>query len=538
MDFPEDQPSGSHRGTKRGHDLISSSQSTTLNAPASIAQPTSNIDPQLYGKSDPLPTATNDTSSISPTPRQASSTPHVAHSDTLSTIASQQRPSEPATAKASSSKTDTKTPRSQSNSAFRNVSACNRCRVRKNRCDQQLPACKPCEKAGVKCTSFDPLLNRETPRSYVYYLESRSSYLEDLLAKNGIDFMSTETFALDMSVEARTPVKTESTSPLLSHGSQSASTRQGKNNKGSDIEEDRVDKLVSEVGMVSVQGASNPHYLGSGSGISFARVVFQAIKSSVARTGSERDVKTSKLDAAAAGTSSSTIRDSVFGLQTKPTIKAALLPDRAVASRLITLYFQHTHPQMPILHRGQLMSIFEHVYETAGHDRTAREMYFLNIVFAIGAGTIVDNINDVTGGNPSGKVKVSSQQGQPEEYHAAAIVHLEDLLASCSSGETPDGVGGALEELQAVLLLANFALLRPVPPGLWYIVGTAVRLAVDLGLHHEEDESVTPNTTPAASTGQRPTDNTGRKQWNREIRRRLWWCVYSFDRHVSMVSQT
>ena len=35
-------------------------------------------------------------------------------------------------------------------SNFRNVSACNRCRLRKNRCDQKLPACTSCGKANVK----------------------------------------------------------------------------------------------------------------------------------------------------------------------------------------------------------------------------------------------------------------------------------------------------------------------------------------------------------------------------------------------------
>lgn len=37
-----------------------------------------------------------------------------------------------------------------SSSNFRNVSACNRCRLRKNRCDQKLPACTSCDKANVK----------------------------------------------------------------------------------------------------------------------------------------------------------------------------------------------------------------------------------------------------------------------------------------------------------------------------------------------------------------------------------------------------
>lgn len=41
--------------------------------------------------------------------------------------------------------------------AFRNVSACNRCRKRKNRCDQRLPACQSCEKAV--CTIILLLVN-------------------------------------------------------------------------------------------------------------------------------------------------------------------------------------------------------------------------------------------------------------------------------------------------------------------------------------------------------------------------------------------
>jgi hypothetical protein len=49
-------------------------------------------------------------------------------------------------------------------SGFRNVSACNRCRLRKNRCDQKLPSCASCEKAGVACVGYDPITKREIPR--------------------------------------------------------------------------------------------------------------------------------------------------------------------------------------------------------------------------------------------------------------------------------------------------------------------------------------------------------------------------------------
>jgi hypothetical protein len=63
-------------------------------------------------------------------------------------------------------------PASGAASSFRNVSACNRCRLRKNRCDQRLPACASCEKAQVKCVGYDPITKREIPRRCVRSVNS------------------------------------------------------------------------------------------------------------------------------------------------------------------------------------------------------------------------------------------------------------------------------------------------------------------------------------------------------------------------------
>ncbi|KAJ5510744.1 hypothetical protein N7453_002847 [Penicillium expansum] len=71
---------------------------------------------------------------------------------------------------------------------FRSVSACNRCRLRKHRCDQRLPRCESCEKAQVRCVGYDPLTKQEVPRSYVAFLESRVNYLNQVLIDHGIGF--------------------------------------------------------------------------------------------------------------------------------------------------------------------------------------------------------------------------------------------------------------------------------------------------------------------------------------------------------------
>lgn len=172
-----------------------------------------------------------------------------------------------------------------SSSSFRNVSACNRCRVRKNRCDQSLPACSPCEKVGVKCTGFDPITKREIPRAYVYYLESRVSYLEGLLASKGINFGSAQDFDLGAKPVEDTSTQNYSNANQESKDGRDAASRSGEH-KHQDY--DKLDKLVSNIGMVSVQGTSDPRFLGSTSGISFARVVFAAVKSAVPNTASGR----------------------------------------------------------------------------------------------------------------------------------------------------------------------------------------------------------------------------------------------------------
>jgi len=453
-----------------------------------------------------------------------------------------------------------------SSSAFRNISACHRCRIRKNRCDQRLPRCQSCEKAGVPCVGYDPITKREIPRSYVYFLEARVGYLERMLRERGVEFMDAVAFGEEMAVGA----EDEGDSGLahggdILHGGEVSPEEKGRlvtkhrKDKRLDVDESRDEKddnwkihnLVSNIGLVSVQGTSDPRYLGSTSGISFARVVFAAVKSSVSGNTSERGPMrpSERLPHSATGTGTSTMRDSFFGLQTRPMMKCATFPQRDLAGKLVDLYFEHANPQMPILHRADFMELLDRTYAVDVKSRSPRSLYTLNIVFAIGAGIIFEDKSapedDEQGsGRPRAsstpkRQKLSDHQCQPEEYHASAVVHLESFL---DSSTTNDGFGG-LEELQAVLLLASFALLRPVAPGLWYIVGVAMRLAVDLGLHYEDGTGVdyvgqedVDRPPVKGEDGAKPRINTrerGRREWVRDLRRRLWWCVYSFDRLVS-----
>lgn len=418
-------------------------------------------------------------------------------------------------------------------SAFRNVSACNRCRVRKNRCDQQLPACSACTKANVRCVGYDPITKREIPRSYVYFLETRLSYFEELLNAHNIAYDVADTFDADSrslgSAEALSPA-TQRRSVPAKHDDGYVSVDVAKLKQ----EDEKLDKLVSNIGMVSVQGASDHRYLGSTSGISFARVVLAAVKSA-SPNGDKHGSKSLK-SAAAAGAAEGSMRDSYFGLQTKPQIKEAPFPDRDLGEKLATLYFEHANPQIPVLHREEFSSMFKRAYSVDAVARTPQQLYLLNIVFAIGAGIIWGSSDSENSNSEysTKRARLTGQQAQPEEYHASAIIHLGAFLSSNSS-DNADG-GGDLEELQAVLLLAGFALLRPIAPGLWYIVGVAMRQAIDLGLHYEDGSGLNDaelGSKGTVGTTSKKAQQLGKRQWTRDLRRRLWWCTYAFDRLVS-----
>ncbi|RHZ59836.1 hypothetical protein CDV55_103184 [Aspergillus turcosus] len=530
-----------------------------------MLNPASPVSPTSLGRKRPHPPA--EPSSIQP--QSAAQTQQQASRD-----AAAKAP--PATATASSS-----------SSSFRNVSACNRCRLRKNRCDQRLPRCQSCEKAGVRCIGYDPITKREIPRSYVYFLEARVAYLEKTLMEHQIEFKEAVAFDEEEAIKVEAGYDQARPQMVGSEGSVGAETstttvvegdkwarqkgekdalvqrsernpeseQDAENSREYEKEDNwRIHNLVSNIGMVSVQGTSDPRYLGSTSGISFARVVFAAVKSSVAGNVAERGPMrpSERLPHSATGTGGSSMRDSFFGLQTRSMMKCAAFPDRELAEKLVNLYFEHANPQMPILHREDFMELLDRTYSVEEKDRSPRSLYTLNIVFAIGAGIIFEdknssddednkqsNRNRSPSSSTAKRPRLSSHQHQPEEYHASAIIHLESFLGASPSN---DGFG-ALEELQAVLLLASFALLRPVAPGLWYIVGVAMRLAVDLGLHYEDGTGID-------SVGEEPLDRPsikdenkaklrihtrerGRREWVRDLRRRLWWCVYSFDRLVS-----
>lgn len=158
------------------------------------------------------------------------------------------------------------------------------------------------------------------------YLETRNQYLEDLLAKNQIPFEPATTFDLPQ--------------PSAHHHVQSPIPRSPASETHSDVAPMKAedDQAMNDISMLPVQGTSDPRYLGSVSGISFARVVVAAVKSTngTNMNGSQRG----RLSSIGSSDESNggNMRDSFFGLTSnRRKYSPAAFPSRRLGMRLIRL---------------------------------------------------------------------------------------------------------------------------------------------------------------------------------------------------------
>lgn len=189
-------------------------------------------------------------------------------------------------------------------------------------------------------------------------------------------------------------------------------------------------------------------------------------------------------------------------------------PPRHIGEQYLDIYFNLANPQTPILHRPSFTHIFQrayaHIEQHGGgsigldlqnsSDAAEREnqhhadLYFLFMVYAIAASMNSKNDN------------------LPERYHASAMIHMDALFNSISY------TNNRLDGLKGILLLALYSIMRPAAPGVWYVLGAALRLAIDLGLHQENTQRAERTLDPLTI----------------DERRRLWWSTYALDRQLGL----
>ncbi|KAJ5109085.1 hypothetical protein N7456_005760 [Penicillium angulare] len=171
------------------------------------------------------------------------------------------------------------------------------------------------------------------------------------------------------------------------------------------------------------------------------------------------------------------------------------LPARHEATPLLQHYFDNIFVQLPFFVETGFWTAVDAVYQSQGRFAKPFDHWMLRMVLAISSASISYQNND--------------------KSHQRALALVADALTYADEVLRPGSITG----IQAILLLAQYALVDPGRFRSWYLVGMAIRVAVDLGLHQDPLSEV-------LSTSSRL-----------ELRRRVFHCLYSLDRGMSAALQ-
>ncbi|OWB61317.1 DNA binding protein [[Candida] boidinii] len=309
----------------------------------------------------------------------------------------------------------------------------------------------------------------------------------------------------------------------------------------------------------AISGSKQPNsYFGSSSGISFAKLMFTAVNFK-----GNHDSTNSITTAPNANTTTNTNNNnnqthSVIPVMDSSMLKKSVdsqisvLPTKQQALSFISLYFAQSNSQLPILHREEfLRKYFEPIYGTVPND-----ISFASNYTTINRDNLSDGINpedtwyfeytkqlneliekekkngslDIDSNKLASNIKAPQIFNKPlyflnivfaisssvkhlqypehisDSFKNAALKYIDSVYASTDR----------LESLQSILLLTLFSIMRPAVPGVWYVLGSALRVCVDLGLHTESN-LINPDSYDCFTL---------------DIRRRLFWCCYALDRQV------
>jgi hypothetical protein len=168
------------------------------------------------------------------------------------------------------------------------------------------------------------------------------------------------------------------------------------------------------------------------------------------------------------------------------------LPPRYVATSLIQNYLDNIFVLTPFFSETDLMSSVSAVYQESGRNARPSDHWFVRMVLAISSAAASQTKGD---GNDQAALR----------HAAAAITHVEAVLRP-----------GSISGIQALLLLVQYSMVEPEYFRCWDLIGMASRVMVDLGLHVE------------------PSPESKMSKEDLDMRRKVFYCVYSLDRNISI----
>ncbi|KAL4777541.1 fungal-specific transcription factor domain-containing protein [Aspergillus nidulans var. acristatus] len=385
----------------------------------------------------------------------------------------------------------------------RGRTACTRCKTRKQKCDNEYPVCSNCLKVGAECDKASVRQENGSQSEYTRALEERIAYLESQLESGATKSRTASNHAHP--VAAFLSPHAQDTAGQ----GQAGSTGSAGSGMGNGIDHNAVGELV---GFLAINSTEAPAYIGSSSGLSLAANLGEMVQATVWN----QVLSSSRNQPSLSGEGRANADPRVSGLPPQPTPsdkapgldrprtlrmeelleKSTEPPNDEMGGRILHAYLTRLHVRYPFLDRKELWRLHEDRWRLAKAKReelTKSErfgIFKLYLTYAIGATTM--------------QLSEKYDYVPPERFYITA---LQQVPAMCETR--------SVENVEAMTLLVVYHLRSASSQGVWYMIGLAMRTAIDLGLHRKANElNLDPITT--------------------QMRRRLFWTVYYLERVVSV----
>ncbi|KAL8713335.1 MAG: hypothetical protein Q9220_002534 [cf. Caloplaca sp. 1 TL-2023] len=415
--------------------------------------------------------------------------PSLDHGDHGDHLSSSSRPQKTAKVRADGSPADySNDVRKKIISSNRTGQACDRCRVRKMRCDDNPEGCSPCMQNQSPCKTTDRITGRATVRGYVQNVEQRLHQLEihcreleDRLVSLGVDIKTSQRFDQHRYGEYSTVLKPQYTDPhdpvptpdwpmraLSDHTDRlrppSTEYESSRRLSQSEISVSRLPDFRN--------GLTGENYLGVSSG----NTLVSSIRgTSLNVLGMEIDLADYMHDDLDEPDPSDYEKKPVYNksyyafiltaFSAKPKPQEIGLPPRQEAMRCTEWFFKVVNPYLPVLHRPSFMKLLNRMYDDSSFQPSPAEKVTVHCVFAVMLWQFVVR-------NWENTAQQTDFNRRSNLHYHYALSFFRQLMASHT-----------LQDVQAMAMLCIHLRALPKPGACWMMTSTTMNLVIELGLH-------------------------------------------------------
>ncbi|EMC99791.1 hypothetical protein BAUCODRAFT_101870 [Baudoinia panamericana UAMH 10762] len=374
-------------------------------------------------------------------------------------------------------------PKKQRAVGARTGQACDRCKVRKIRCDARAGGCSPCLQNNTECKTTDRITGRAQARGHVDHLENENVNLRMYIAELTQQLRQNN-------IEPGPAPATGATfeTPSNPYGQQWGSLQNGFAQPRAHAErQSSIASLLPEFRA----GCIGDNYLGVAPENNWLSPIEGT---SLSLFGTKIDLAEFMLpepNADAEAMSYQTFLVYAFG-NAKQQVHAPAMPPYEQCKQFAEYYFRSVACFIPMLHKPHVMQLLDKIYQE-GYQPSAAETVMVNTMLAI-------MYFQWSARNEGGE---ASRQACFQHYHYA-LTFVPQLLISHK-----------LEDIQALAMICAQLRNQPRPAAAWMFTNMVFGVAVESGLHRSA--SAWPNSLDPHTI---------------EMRKRIFWCLLQL--HVGL----